>query len=337
MKVFKFLLLGFLISFSAQLAQAQYEAGSCSFDIKTIQECKEGVTIIEYCFRNGIYCPSEGDFWVAQGQFGASGEFIDQNGNPLGSVIEGPLYGLNNCIRVRWTIASGSPNATGGISFDSGLGSEGNPKCCQEAERSDRLGSCTDCKFTVEVIQLNGQSVACVKTDCPKEYCVTILVIFSTGQTSVYQLNASKKEKVVNCIGTFGGGIIVGAQFISASEGKCSSSDSSADSDNASHYQIIPHSSGEQNKAIANASDIIAYPNPVVGDEFNVVIPDRYPVEQGINVKILNIMGSIVKEITAYNHLVSISTNDLPSGLYMVNIKGGDGLASTVMINNIPK
>ena len=76
----------------------------------------------------------------------------------------------------------------------------------------------------------------------------------------------------------------------------------------------------EMSQSLSN--QIMLYPNPAT-DIIQIKMPTSF---QNQTVSIINIYGGIVRQITSFksNTLLSISTNDLPTGLYFVKVSGSD-------------
>lgn len=74
-----------------------------------------------------------------------------------------------------------------------------------------------------------------------------------------------------------------------------------------------------------NTNAIVLYPNPTTG-KINIQIPPNFNIE---NINITDAMGKKVisvssNKISVNNNIVSLLLNDLPNGLYLINVKGSN-------------
>jgi hypothetical protein len=72
---------------------------------------------------------------------------------------------------------------------------------------------------------------------------------------------------------------------------------------------------------IFNSSQITLFPNPVVGNQFNIALPSY--LTGNVTIKVINIVGQIVYETTAEaQKTITVTTNKtLPKALYIVQIE----------------
>jgi len=70
-----------------------------------------------------------------------------------------------------------------------------------------------------------------------------------------------------------------------------------------------------------NSSQITLYPNPVIGNQFNIALPSYLTGD--VTIKVINIVGQIVYETTTEaQRTITVTTNKtLPQGLYIVQIE----------------
>ena len=82
---------------------------------------------------------------------------------------------------------------------------------------------------------------------------------------------------------------------------------------------------GLSEKAINNRVEFNCFPNPFY---LNSIISLKLPKSGIVNISIYNLQGNLVKEVhdgnlTNGNHEFSIDTSNIPSGIYLLELKTG--------------
>jgi hypothetical protein len=329
-----------LLCLCSQLSFANSPDAVCTFDTKEIQPCINGVTIIEYCFKGGKYCPNEQDIWFAEGADGAQGEFIDASGNSLGSIVYGPLYSLNNCIRVRWTVAPNYATATGSVTFVSGR-EEGTTTCCLEAYHTISLDKCASCSVEYEI---RNKTQLWFTSTCALYYCVKYTITYTNGTIVTGQITlppgSTKYPTIIYTYTTDPKGIPYIIEFVKVQIllGKCKEGEPSDNNINANNHDVVVvYPENDRNKSVVRANDVQIFPNPVSNDEVNIVLPLEYNIEQGVQITLTDITGKVIKTQTASSHTFMVPLNGVPNGIYLVNIKSLQGSMTKTLVVNAAK
>jgi hypothetical protein len=341
MRFLRFFSLFFLLSLFSQLSLANSPNAVCTFDIKEIQPCQNGVTIIEYCFKGGKYCPNEQDFWLAEGANGAQGEFIDANGNSLGSIVHGPLYSLNNCIRVRWTVNPNNILGTGTVTFVSGR-EEGSTTCCLEAYHTVSLSNCANCSVYYNISM--DRTKVCFTSTCALPYCVKYTIRYTNGVIVNGMLSLeplASGQPVTICVITVSASTnkpyIVEQVTMQITSGKCRTGEPAGNHISANNDVMVMYDEDDRSKTRVLASDVQVFPNPVSNDEVNIVLPLAYDIEQGAQITLTDITGNVIKTQAVNSHMVVIPLNEIPNGIYLVNIKSLQGSVTKTLVVNATK
>jgi Secretion system C-terminal sorting domain len=340
MRFLRFFPLFFLLCLISQLSLANSPTAVCTFDIKVIQPCnKYGVTIIEYCFKGGKYCPNEQDFWLAEGANGAQGEFIDANGNSLGSIIHGPLYGFNNCVRVRWTVTPNLVLATGTVTFVSGL-EEGTTTCCLEAYHTVSLSDCAGCSVTYSI---PDKRTVCFTSTCSIPYCIKFTIRYTNGEIFKHMFTLEPSPSGGTATTCFyittdpPMPYIVEHVTMQIAPGKCKEGEPANNDINANNYVVVVDAENDRSKSVVHTNDVQIFPNPVSNEEVNIVLPLEYNIEQGVQITLTDITGKVIKTQAASSHTVMVPLNGIPNGIYLVSIKSYQGSVTKTLVVNSTK
>jgi hypothetical protein len=89
---------------------------------------------------------------------------------------------------------------------------------------------------------------------------------------------------------------------------------------NSNRFKIVFQNTTLSNP-VFNGSQITLYPNPVIGNQFNIALPSY--LTGNVTIKVINIVGQIVYETTTEaQRTITVTTNNtLPQGLYIVQIE----------------
>lgn len=89
------------------------------------------------------------------------------------------------------------------------------------------------------------------------------------------------------------------------------------------HYELVKTTAPASNVKSTTVNGVVLYPNPSNGD-FNVSLTNSGVIN---TVRIMNLSGMIVKEVSVKNSSARISADQLSAGAYLISIETNDGTA----------
>ena len=88
----------------------------------------------------------------------------------------------------------------------------------------------------------------------------------------------------------------------------------------------------EIERNLSNISDFAIYPNPAVGQEFFVELPQTVHFDTDVMVKISDLNGKVLYESKMLDPRLPIDTQSFKNGIYMVSIVSKDYLLSKKLV-----
>lgn len=102
-------------------------------------------------------------------------------------------------------------------------------------------------------------------------------------------------------------------------------------------FAIVGSSSGrgfkkQLDQAFLNSETIQVYPNPVTSNQVLIELPADLTLEAPLLLKVRDMNGKIVSELTSVEHIISLNTQNMSNGIYTIFIQSKDSIVTKKVI-----